>query len=127
MVLAEDCPGCRFASDLMRKAADTLASGAGSVVGGALGTQAFLRTGDPGMVARGRVAGALAAPELIERGALAIRKKTKRQSSKQKSRSKALSKAMKSVNKKARKKNGQLKAGWSQRRILQAAHKMVRK
>lgn len=125
--MADDCPGCRFAADVMRKAADTLASGAGSVVGGALGTQAFLRTGDPGMIARGRVAGALVAPELVERGALAVAKKVRRQSKKQKNRSKKLSAAMKSVNKKARKKNGQLKSGWSQRRILQTAHKMVRK
>lgn len=125
--MADDCPGCRFASDLMRKAADTLASGAGSVIGGALGTQAFARTGDPGMIARGRVAGALAAPELVERGALAVAKKVRKQSRKQKTRSKQLSSAMKSVNKRARKKNGQLKAGWSQRRILQTAHKMVKK
>lgn len=40
--------------------------------------------------------------------------------------SKKLSKALKEVNKKARKKNGDLKKGWSQSRIMKTAHRMVK-
>jgi hypothetical protein len=42
-------------------------------------------------------------------------------------RSKKLSKHLKETNSKARKKNGQLKKGWTQRRIMQVAHKCVKK
>ena len=42
-------------------------------------------------------------------------------------RSKKLSKHLKEANKKARKKNGQLKKGWTQQRIMQVAHKCVAK
>lgn len=41
--------------------------------------------------------------------------------------SKKLSRALKSVNKKARKKNGQLKSGWTQSRVMSTAHRMCRK
>ena len=40
--------------------------------------------------------------------------------------SRKLSKALKEVNKKARKKNGDLKKGWSQSRIMKTAHRMVK-
>jgi hypothetical protein len=42
-------------------------------------------------------------------------------------RSKKLSKHLKETNAKARKKNGQLKKGWTQQRIMQVAHKCVKK
>lgn len=54
-------------------------------------------------------------------------RKPRKQSRKQKTRAKSMSKALAEVNKKARKKNGQLKANWSQRRIMQAAHKLMKK
>lgn len=40
--------------------------------------------------------------------------------------SRKLSKALRVVNKKARKKNGDLKKGWSQSRIMKTAHRMVK-
>ena len=40
--------------------------------------------------------------------------------------SRKLSRALKDVNKKARKKNGDLKKGWSQSRIMKTAHRMVK-
>jgi len=40
--------------------------------------------------------------------------------------SRKLSRALKEVNKKARKKNGDLKKGWSQSRIMKTAHRMVK-
>lgn len=109
----------------MKKAADALAGTAGAVVGGGLGTLAAARLGDPSLIARGRVAGAVTAPQLVERAALAVRDKVK-QSRKQKKRSKMLSKNLATVNKKARKKDGSLKKGWSQRRIMQTAHRMCK-
>jgi hypothetical protein len=83
------------------------------------------RTGDPSHVARMRLAGAALAPQLVERAAIGIRDKVK-QSRKQKKRSKMLSKNLATVNKKARKKDGSLKKGWSQRRIMQTAHRMCK-
>jgi len=123
--IAEDCPGCQVLAQVMRRAADSLAGGAGAVVGGALGSAMTARTGDPSHIARMRTAGALAAPRLIENTALAIRDKVK-QSKKQKKRSKMLSKNLATVNKRARKKNGALKKGWSQKRIMQTAHRMCK-
>ena len=57
--------------------------------------------------------------------------KAKRSSSGKKKRgstpaSRKLSKALRAVNKKARKKNGDLKKGWSQSRIMKTAHRMVK-
>lgn len=125
--MAEDCPGCQVLAQVMRRAADTLAGGAGAVVGGALGTQAFLRTGDPSMIARGRVAGAAVAPQLVERGAFAIRdvvKKKRKQTSRQKARSKRMSKAMKKARSKAKLKNGSWRKGWDQSRMMREAHRL---
>lgn len=123
--IAEDCPGCQVLADVMRRAADSLAGGAGAVVGAGLGGLMTARTGDPSHVARMRALGALAAPRLVEDTALAIRDKVK-QSRKQKKRSKMLSKNLATVNKRARKKNGALKKGWSQKRIMQTAHRMCK-
>ena len=41
--------------------------------------------------------------------------------------SRKLSKSLKTINKKARKKNGQLKKGYTQSRIMRDAHRMARK
>ena len=41
--------------------------------------------------------------------------------------SRKLSKALKEVNKKARKKNGDLKKGWNQSRIMKTAQKMTKR
>lgn len=123
--MAEDCPGCIVLSEIMKKAADTLAGTAGAVTGAGLGGLMTARTGDPSHVARMRLAGAALAPKLVEGTALAIRDKVK-QSRKQKKRSKMLSKNLAAVNKKARKKDGSLKKGWSQSRIMQTAHRMCK-
>ena len=123
--IAEDCPGCQVLAAVMRRTADALAGGAGAVVGAGLGGLAAARTGDPTLIQRGRIAGAMIAPNLIEKTALGIRDKVK-QSKKQKKRSKMLSKNLATVNKRARKKNGALKKGWSQKRIMQTAHRMCK-
>jgi len=123
--IAEDCPGCQVLAAVMKRAADALAGGAGAVVGAGLGSLAATRVGDPSLVQRGRIAGAMMAPQLIERGALAIRDKVK-QSRKQKKRSKMLSKNLATVNKKARKKDGSLKKGWTQSKIMKTAHRMCK-
>lgn len=107
----------------MRRAADSLAGGAGAVVGGALGSAMTARTGDPSHVARMRTLGAVTAPRIIEQTALGIRDKVK-QSRKQKRRSKNMSKAMKKANAKARKKNGDFKKGWDNGRLMREAHRL---
>lgn len=117
------CPGCdlrdrerELLERQVRNYADELARFAGGLIGG--------RIAGP----RGNLIGRELAPRIIETGALAIADTVKRKRTrKQKSRAKALGRAMKTVNKRARKKNGKLKAGWSQRRILQTAHKLVKK
>jgi len=53
----------------------------------------------------------------------AVKKKVKRGATKA---SRKLSRALKDVNAKARKKNGDLKKGWSQSRIMKTAHRMVK-
>lgn len=125
IVLAEDCPGCILAAEIMRKAADTLAGTAGAVVGAGLGGLMTARTGDPSWVARGRVAGAVVAPKLVEETALGIRDKLKR-TKKQKARDKKLSKAMKTANGMGRKKNGEWKKGWDNSRVMTTAHRMCK-
>ena len=123
----EDCPGCQVLAQVMRRAADALAGGAGAVVGGALGTAAAARTGNMALIPQGRIAGATLAPELIERGALAIRDKVKRKQTKsQKSRSKRMSKAMKKANSKGRLKNGNYRKGWDAKRIMREAHRLCK-
>jgi len=52
-----------------------------------------------------------------------VKKKVKRGATKA---SRKLSRALKDVNAKARKKNGDLKKGWSQSRIMKTAHRMVK-
>ena len=54
--------------------------------------------------------------------------KKKRKSTKSgKARRKSMSKNLKIVNARARKKNGDLKKGWTQARIMKTAHRMTRK
>jgi len=52
-----------------------------------------------------------------------VKRKVKRGATKA---SRKLSRALKDVNAKARKKNGDLKKGWSQSRIMKTAHRMVK-
>lgn len=129
-MMAEDCPGCKVLAQVMHRAADALAGGAGAVVGGSLGGLMTARTGDPRHVTRGTVAGSLLAPHIIETGALAIRDKVKRkrrQTKSQRDRSRKLSKAMSQANKKARKKDGSFRNGWNQKKLMQTAHRLARK
>ena len=116
--MADDCPYCRIMADRMRVAADELSSFAGGIIGGRLGGT------------RGQLIGRTVAPKLIETGALAIAdtvKKKRKQSRNQKRNGSKLSKALKEVNKKARNKNGSMRKGWTQKRIMAAAHKLRRK
>ena len=54
--------------------------------------------------------------------------KAKRRSTKKdRANRKAMSKALTNVNRRARKKNGELKKGWTQSRIMSAAHKECRR
>jgi outer membrane lipoprotein SlyB len=118
ITLADDCPYCRILADRMRSTADDLSSFAGGVIGGRIGG------------VRGRLIGQEVAPEIIERGALAIAgavKRKRKQSRNQKRNGSNLSKALKQVNAKARNKNGSMRKGWTQVRIMQAAHKIARK
>lgn len=115
--MSEDCPQCRFLASQMRQVADSLAAGAGSVVGGRL------------FGPRGAAVGADIAPYLVERGALAVADKVKakrKQSPKQKARAKKMSKAMKMLTPRAKKKDGTFKRGWDQRRIMREAHRMCK-
>lgn len=52
-----------------------------------------------------------------------VRKAKRKLTSKQKRRSKKMSRAMSKVNRKARKKDGSLKKGWTQQKIMKEAHK----
>ena len=123
----EDCPGCQVLAQVMRRAADSLSAGAGAVIGTGIGTLAASRTGNPALIQQGRVAGAALAPQIIERGALAIRDKVKRRQTKsQKSRSKRMSKAMKKANSKGRLKNGNYRKGWDAKRIMREAHRLCK-
>ena len=63
--------------------------------------------------------------DFIENGAAADgrEKAVRKTSAKQKRRAKMMSKSMKAIRSKAYKKNGQLKKGWSQSRIMKEAHK----
>jgi len=125
--MAEDCPECMAASAIMRSVADALSGTAGRVVGGALGGLGVLGR-DPANVYRGQLAGAAVAPALIESAALKVADKVKRKrSAKSKRSSKMLSKNLKKINGKARKKNGELKKGWTQARIMREAHKLCKK
>ena len=53
----------------------------------------------------------------------AVRKVKRKLTSKQKRRANKMSRAMSKVNRKARKKDGSLKKGWSQQKIMKEAHK----
>ena len=54
-------------------------------------------------------------------------KAKRRATKKDRANRKAMSKALKNVNGRARKKNGQLKKGWTQSKIMSAAHKECRR
>ena len=116
--MADDCPYCRILADRMRSTADDLSSFAGGVIGGRIGG------------VTGTQIGRAVAPEIIERGALAVAgavKRKRKQSRNQKRNGTNLSKALKQVNAKARKKDGSLKSSWTQTRIMQAAHKLAKR
>lgn len=106
----------------MRQSADRLANFAGGVVGGAIGATRGKRV-------EGALIGSQIAPQLIERGALAIAgatKKKRRQSKAQKSRSRNMSKAMKKANAMGRLKNGNYRKGWDSKKIMKTAHRMCK-
>ena len=115
--MADDCPGCQALAAQMRAVADSLAAGAGSVVGGRL------------FGPRGATIGSAVAPSIVEKTALAVGsavKKKRRQSKTQKARSRKMSKAMKTINKKARLKNGSYRKGWDAKRVMRAANRMCK-
>ena len=115
ILIVDDCPYCRILADRMKSTADELAQFAGGVIGA--------RIGGP----QGRLIGAAIAPEIIERGALAIRdvvKKKRKQTAGQKRRSRNMSKAMKKASSRARLKNGDFRKGWNQKRLMQLANKL---
>lgn len=68
-------------------------------------------------------ADAIAYSPVARRADRAVKKKVKRGATRA---SRKLSRALKEVNKKARKKNGDLKKGWSQSRIMKTAHRMAK-
>jgi len=110
--MAADCPECMAAAAVLRQTADALAGGVGGFVGGRIAG------------VHGAMVGRAIAPELIERGAMAVaRKVKKRRSRKQSKNGKDMSRAMKAVNKKARTKSGKLKKGWTMGRIMRESHK----
>jgi len=116
----------------MRSTADRLANLAGGIVGGAVGTQVAMRTGNPTHIVAGRAAGAGLAPRLIEDAALGLYskvtgRKKRRQSNGQKKRSRAMSKSMKRASSRARLKSGDFRKGWNQKRLMQLAHKYCNK
>ena len=120
--LADDCPGCVFAAEIMRQTADRLAGVAGGIVGTAIGA----RRGKP---VEGALLGQQLAPQLIERGALAIAgavKKKRRQSKGQKSRARNMSKAMKKANSMGRLKSGSYRKGWDAKRVMRTAHRLCK-
>jgi hypothetical protein len=120
--IADDCPECQLASLVMRQTADRLANFAGGIVGGAVGA----RRGKP---MEGAAIGSALAPRLIEEGAFAIRdfvKKPRKQTKGQKSRSKRMSSAMKKASSRARLKNGNFRAGWNQKKLMQTAHRLCK-
>lgn len=99
------------AAAVMRQVADSLSSGVGQLIG--------TRVAGPA----GGALGAAIAPDIIERGSLAVAKQVKRRSRKTARRAKAMSRAMMKVNKKARLKSGKMKKGWSQGKIMRESHK----
>lgn len=125
LILSTGCPGCdrrdaekALMAATIREIADTFAGGAGARIGGAIAGP------------RGAIYGSEVAPRIIEEGSLAIAKAVKRkrrQSRNQKRNGSNLSKALKKVNKMARKKDGSLRSGYNQRRIMQNAHKLARR
>lgn len=107
----------------MRQSADRLAQFAGGNIGAAIG-------GRRGKPMEGALIGQAIAPRIIEDTALSIAgtiKGKRKQTKSQKARSKNLSKAMSKANSMGRLKNGSLRRGWTQAKIMKTAHRLANK